>query len=81
MSKTCDFEQENLKIIVMMIIFGRTKFVDNSYYMPMRLSDLSKTFRLRDSLGKGFFLIRLIRCKIKIILDQYLTIDIIRPNK
>jgi len=41
------------KIVVMMI--GRTKFIDSVNYIPMRLSDLLKTFGLRDTSGKGTF--------------------------
>ncbi|KYN42035.1 putative DNA polymerase [Trachymyrmex septentrionalis] len=41
------------KIIVMTI--GRTKFIDSSNYIPMRLSELPKAFGLQDTLGKGFF--------------------------
>jgi len=40
------------KIVVMI---GRTKFIDSVNYMPMRLSDLPKAFELRDTAGKGTF--------------------------
>jgi len=32
-----------------------TKFIDSINYIPMRLSDLPKTFRLRDTSDKGTF--------------------------
>ena len=41
------------KIIVMSI--GNTKFIDSVNYLPMRISDLPKTFRLKDTLGKDVF--------------------------
>ena len=41
------------KIIVMTI--GRTKFIDSSNYIPMRLLELPKAFGLQDTLDKGFF--------------------------
>jgi len=55
----------------------RTKFI-NTNYIPMCLNDLPKAFRILWV--KIFFLICLIRCKIKSILDQYLMLDIV-PSK
>ncbi|KAG5344378.1 GVQW3 protein, partial [Acromyrmex charruanus] len=36
-------------------MIGNTKFIDNSNYVPMRLSDLPKTFGLQDTSGKDIF--------------------------
>ena len=36
-------------------MIGRTKFIDSSNYIPMRLVDLPKVFGLRDTLTKDFF--------------------------
>ncbi|KYN23128.1 hypothetical protein ALC57_04462 [Trachymyrmex cornetzi] len=38
-----------------MMTVGNTKFIDSSNYMPMRLSDLLKAFRLHHTSGKGIF--------------------------
>ena len=46
-----DFERdENYRYTIC-----HTKFIDNSNYITMRLSHLSKAFELRDTLDKSFF--------------------------